>query len=127
MIFTEVSHDVRIMVKPIFMENESDLLLSKYVFVYFITIENIGTERVHLLRRHWSIEDSRAEKYDVDGDGIVGRQPIIEPGKKHSYNSYCVLKSMSGSMTGYYEMRKEDGEIINVKIPKFLLRSHLLN
>jgi len=127
MTFTEVSNDIKISVRPVFMENESDIIRGKYVFVYFIKIENIGSEQVQLLRRHWEIEDSGAESYEVDGDGIVGRQPIIEPGKTHSYNSYCVLKSMSGSMKGYYEMQRLNGEIIQVRIPMFLLRSHLLN
>jgi ApaG protein len=127
MTFTEVSHDIRVVVKPVFVEEASDIIISKYVYIYFIQIENLGNEPVTLLRRHWTIFDSTGESYDVDGDGVVGRQPLIEPGKSHQYNSYCVLKSMSGSMEGYYEMQKDRGELIRVKIPKFLLRSHLLN
>jgi ApaG protein len=127
MTFTEVSHDIKIIVKPVFIENESDIIRKKYVYVYFIKIENIGTEQVQLLRRHWKIQDSNGESHEVDGDGVIGRQPVISPGKSHSYNSYCVLKSMSGSMKGHYEMKRADGRILQVKIPEFLLRSHLLN
>lgn len=127
MTYSEVTHDVKIQVRPIFMETESDLITGKYVFAYFITIENLSNERIQLLRRHWEIHDSTGEFYKVDGDGIVGRQPVIAPGRSHSYNSYCVLKSMAGTMEGYYEMMRPDGELIQVKIPKFLLRSHLLN
>lgn len=127
MTYSEVTHDVKIQVRPIFMETESDLITGKYVFAYFITIENLSDEKIQLLRRHWEINDSAGESYVVDGDGVVGRQPIITPRRSHSYNSYCVLKSMVGSMEGYYEMMRPNGEIIQVKIPKFLLRSHLLN
>ncbi|MCH8558740.1 MAG: Co2+/Mg2+ efflux protein ApaG [Balneolia bacterium] len=126
-VYTETSHDVKIVVKPTYVEDESDVITGKYVFVYFITIENLGSEPVKLLRRHWSIEDSAGETYEVNGDGVVGRQPVIQPGKSHNYNSYCVLKSMSGSMQGHYIMQKESGEQIQVSIPRFVLRSHLLN
>lgn len=127
MTFVEVSHDIKVVVKPVFVEDASDLIVSKYVFVYFIQIENLGDEPVKLLRRHWVISDSIGETHQVDGDGVIGRQPLIEPGKSHQYNSYSVLKSMSGTMEGHYEMQKQNGELIQVKIPKFLLRSHLLN
>ncbi len=125
--YTETTHDIRVIVKPTFMESESDIIGSKYVFVYFITIENLADQPVKLLRRHWEIEDSAGESYEIDGDGVIGRQPVIEPGKKHRYNSYCVLKSMAGSMQGFYEMQKSGDGVIRVVIPKFLLRSHLLN
>lgn len=127
MIYSEVTHDIKIQVRPVFMETESDLVISKYIFAYFITIQNLGNERIQLLRRHWEIHDSAGEIYKVDGDGVIGKQPIIPPGRSHSYNSYCVLKSMIGTMEGFYEMKRPDGEIFHAKIPKFLLRSHLLN
>ncbi len=126
-VYTEISHEVKIVVKPTFMENESDIIAGKYVFVYFITIENLGNESVQLLRRHWTITDSTGESYEINGDGVVGRQPVIQPGKTHSYNSYCVLKSMAGHMQGHYEMRRNSGEQIEVSIPRFSLRAHLLN
>jgi ApaG protein len=126
-VYTETSHGVTVTVKPTFMESESDVITGKYVFVYFITIENNGQEPVKLLRRHWLIEDSAGESYEIDGDGVIGRQPVIEPGKRHNYNSYCVLKSMAGNMEGHYEMERPDGEVIRIRIPRFMLRSHLLN
>jgi len=126
-VYTETSHDIKVVVKPTFMENESNIIIGKYVFVYFITIENMGSEPMKLLRRHWVIEDSAGESYEIDGDGVIGRQPLIRAGKKHLYNSYCVLKSMAGSMEGYYDMQKSTGELVRVKIPRFSLRAHLLN
>ncbi|MCH8567293.1 MAG: Co2+/Mg2+ efflux protein ApaG [Balneolales bacterium] len=125
--YTEITHDIRIVVQPVYMESESDIINSKYVFVYFISIENIGDEPVQLLSRHWEINDSAGECFSISGEGVIGRQPEINPGKAHKYNSYCVLKSMKGSMEGHYVMKKNNGESINVKIPKFSLISHLLN
>ncbi|AXJ02020.1 ApaG protein [Cyclonatronum proteinivorum] len=127
MTYTEISNDVKVSVKPVFIENESDIISGKYVYAYFITIENIGPDPIKLLTRYWHISDSTGDVYEIEGEGVIGRQPVIQPGKSHSYNSYCVLKSMSGSMKGYYLMQRDSGERVKVTIPVFQLRSHLLN
>lgn len=110
-----------------YLEEESSPVVHKHVFAYFITIRNMGRQPVQLLRRHWDIHDSSGEDHEIDGEGVIGVQPVIEPGDEHTYNSFCVLKSYKGSMQGYYEMEREDGTVINVRIPRFLLISHLLN
>lgn len=125
--FVQVSHDVSVEVKPIYLEDESSPVVGKHVFAYFITIRNMGDQWVKLLERHWQIEDAGGEDYEVDGEGVIGVQPTIEPGKEHEYNSFCVLKSYRGSMQGYYTMEREDKKYINVRIPRFLLSSHVLN
>ncbi len=125
--YAETTNDIKVSVKPIFIEKESDLVAQKYVFAYFITIENMGMETVQLLRRQWFIEDSTGESLEVQGEGVVGKQPFIGPGKSHNYNSFCVIKTFRGSMEGYYEMEKSDGSVIQVNIPRFILTSHLLN
>jgi len=125
--FVEVSHDVSVEVKPVYLEDESSPVVSKHVFAYFITIRNMGNQDVKLLKRHWQIQDSAGEDYEVDGEGVIGVQPTIAPNDNHEYNSFCVLKSYRGSMQGYYTMEREDGKLVNVRIPKFLLTSHVLN
>lgn len=125
--FVEVSHDVSVEVKPMYMEEESTPVTNKHVFAYFITIQNMGEQVVTLLKRHWEIEDSSGDNHEIDGEGVIGVQPTIEPGECHKYNSFCVLKSYHGSMSGYYTMKREDEKLINVRIPKFLLTSHVLN
>lgn len=125
--FSEISHGIRVEVKPLYLEEKSDPVQKKHVFVYFITIRNAGATGVQLLRRHWEINDSGGEQYEVDGEGVIGKQPYIPPGGEHSYNSFCVLKSPRGNMNGYYSMEREDGTSIKVKIPRFLLVSHVLN
>jgi ApaG protein len=79
------------------------------------------------MKRHWFIKDSNGESYEVKGEGVIGKQPVIQPGASHTYSSFCVLKSFKGSMEGYYEMVREDGSVLYVTIPKFLLSAHSLN
>ncbi|WP_138431129.1 Co2+/Mg2+ efflux protein ApaG [Fodinibius saliphilus] len=125
--FVEVSHDISVEVKPVYLEEESNPIAHKHVFAYFIKIKNMGDEPVQLVSRYWEIEDSQGKDHEITGDGVIGVQPIIQPNDSHSYNSFCVLKSFEGSMQGHYTMKREDGETIEVRIPKFLLVSHLLN
>lgn len=127
MIYTEITHDIRVIVKPVFIEQESDLISKRFVFTYYVTIENMGLEPVQLMRRQWYIKDSNGEVHEVQGDGVIGKQPVIGPGAAHNYNSFCVLKSFEGSMEGFYEMQKDNGEVLKVSIPRFLLKTHLIN
>lgn len=125
--FVEVSHDISVEVKPVYLEEESSPIADKHVFAYFIAIKNLGAQTVQLLKRHWEIEDRSGEDHEVDGEGVIGQKPTIKPGDEHTYNSFCVLKSYQGSMKGFYTMQTTEGKILKVRIPKFLLTSHLLN
>jgi ApaG protein len=127
MTFTEITHDIKISVQPIYVEKESDPINGRFVFAYFVSIENLGSDTVQLTHRQWYIHDSTGESHEVYGEGVVGRQPVIVPGEVHNYNSFCVLKSFEGTMEGFYEMLRDDGQKIKVSIPKFTLRSHLMN
>lgn len=125
--YTEITNDVRIIVLPAYVEQESDPVGMRHVFSYTITIENQGPEPVQLMKRHWLIKDSNGESYEVKGEGVIGKQPLIKPGASHTYSSFCVLKSFRGSMEGYYEMAREDGSVLYATIPKFVLSAHSLN
>ena len=100
-----------------------------YMFAYRITIENISDHTIQLLSRHWDIFDSIGETKEVDGDGVVGLQPILAPGESHQYISGCNLKSEVGYMEGYYTMKREvDNYLFEVNIPRFnLIASFKLN
>jgi ApaG protein len=125
--YKQVSHEISVSVRPIYAEDKSNVLTQKYVFIYTVTIENHGTETVQLLRRSWLIKDSIGDIYEVNGEGVIGKQPIIKPNESFTYQSYCVLKSTSGSMEGMYEMETDNGVSLKISIPRFFLRSHLLN
>lgn len=93
-----------------------------YFFVYFITIENKGEYSVQLLKRHWEIFDSGDQTRLVDGEGVVGETPIIEPNQKYTYNSGCNLISEIGNMKGHYEMQQLlTNKTFKVQIPQFEL------
>ena len=126
LVFSQISNGIEVSVRPTFLEQESFVAGSKFVFSYKVEIKNLCSSPVKLLRRFWDIEDDSGENYQVSGDGVVGEKPVIEPNHTHEYNSYCVLKYFTGSMSGYYVMEK-DGEEFQVEIPRFLLRTHTLN
>ncbi|TND07650.1 MAG: Mg2+/Co2+ transport protein [Bacteroidetes bacterium] len=93
-----------------------------FFFSYRITIENTTDVTVQLLRRHWFIFDSSFVHTEVEGEGVVGQQPVLEPGQSYSYESACNLTSDMGTMSGNYTMKRmPDGEEFDVRIPEFVL------
>jgi ApaG protein len=96
---------------------------SKFVFAYFVRVENVGAQSAKLLSRKWRIHDTVGDGHDtvVEGDGVVGKCPDIAPGQVHEYESFCVLKSASGFMEGQYFFRRADQSQFAADIPRFLL------
>ena len=91
-----------------------------YVFTYRITIENQSEFTIQLLRRHWKIADAGFSLREVDGEGVVGQQPVLEPNQSHNYVSGCNLKSGIGKMMGTYLMERiVDGLRFEVTVPEF--------
>lgn len=124
--FETISHQIRVIVKPVYIERESSMMPGRHVFTYFISIENHSDSPIRLLRRHWVIFDSAGERFNIEGEGVVGKTPVIEPGEAFDYNSFCILESGKGWMKGHYEMETPNGNI-KVAIPKFHLVGHFLN
>ena len=112
---------IRITVRPIYLEDQSVPVLRRFVFTYFIRIENVGSRSVQLLSRHWYIHDSNGDDSEVAGEGVVGEQPQIVPGGVHEYNSFCILKSPNGHMEGSYHFAYPDNTRFDALIPRFLL------
>ncbi len=115
--------EIRVIVRPIYLDGQTDIMGGRFVFGYFIRIENEGLEEVQLLRRHWYISDGRGHVEEVEGDGVVGNQPVIESGGFHEYNSFCILETFEGSMEGSYLMQRPSGERFRATIPRFNLRA----
>jgi len=114
---------IRITVRPLYLPERSNPLKQHYVFVYFVRIENVGSHTVQLRSRRWFIHDSNGEDTVVEGEGVVGEQPILPRGQVHEYQSYCVLKSSSGYMEGEYYFRGEEGVTFPASIPRFHLEA----
>jgi ApaG protein len=121
--YEATTENITITVRPLYLDGQSDAIAKKFVFAYFIRIENNSHEPVQLLRRHWFIRNSADELREVEGDGVVGQQPIIRPGNGHEYNSYCILDTFEGTMEGTYLMRRPNGELFYVVVPRFTLRA----
>ncbi len=121
--YSATTEDVRVSVRPIYLDGQSDALAKKFVFAYFIRIENLGVENIQLLRRKWFISHADLRTEEVEGEGVVGKQPSIAPGDEHEYNSFCILETMEGYMEGSYLMQREDGSTFHVTIPRFILRA----
>ncbi len=99
-----------------------------YVFTYQITIENKSQHTHQLLRRKWEIFDAAETPKIVEGAGVVGQQPILEPGESHSYISGCNLKSGLGKMRGHYTMERIfDGKLVEVTVPEFQMIANIFH
>lgn len=119
---TEVTEGVKVSVTTQFMEDYSNPENDYYIFSYKIRIENQNPFTVQLLHRHWEIWDSLSGKRLVDGEGVVGQQPILESGEIYHYESACNLDSEIGSMKGIYTFKRVlDGSRFVVAIPVFYM------
>jgi ApaG protein len=101
---SKISEGVRISVETFYQQDYSNPMAGEYMFAYRITIENNNTYPVRLLRRHWHIFDSNGQYREVEGDGVVGVQPTLNPGEQYQYVSGCNLRSEMGKMHGTYLM-----------------------
>ena len=93
----------------------------RYIFVYTITILNHGQQTVQLLEREWLISEASGEVTKVEGEGVVGEQPILEAGQGFRYSSFCPIASPPGQMEGFYTFQTQHGERFKLPIPAFLL------
>jgi ApaG protein len=119
---TKITDGVKISVETIYQPEYSNPANEHFMFAYRVNIENLTENSVQLLNRHWHIFDSNGTRREVEGEGVVGQQPIIEPGDNHEYVSGCNLKTDMGSMKGSYEMERiVDGVKFRVNIPEFYL------
>jgi ApaG protein len=121
--YEEITRDIKIAVEPNFLDDQSEPEESRYLWSYRVTIENKSEIAVQLLSRYWRITDARGRIREVRGDGVIGEQPVIAPGRAFEYTSGAPLETASGFMTGTYHMRSSTGESFEVGIPMFALES----
>ena len=113
--------DISINVATDYVDDQSDPDIGRYVFAYTITIANQGSMAARLLSRHWVITDGNGKVQEVDGDGVVGEQPHLNPGEEFRYSSGAVLETPVGSMQGRYRMKADNGIDFEAPIPAFTL------
>ncbi len=119
---TQITEGVKISVENTFQKEYSNPEKEHYMFAYHISIENLSTQSIQLLKRRWKIFDSNGVFQIVEGEGVVGLQPVIKPGASHQYTSGCNLQTDMGYMEGEFQMMREtDGLVFEVDIPRFTL------
>lgn len=119
---TSVTEGIKVTVKTEYQTDYSSPLQAHFVFTYRIRIENASDYTIHLLRRQWTIYDSNGTVREVEGEGVVGLQPVLEPGEVHEYVSGCNLRSSMGKMTGSYLVERIiDGRQLRIIVPEFTM------
>lgn len=119
--FEAVTNQIRVQVVPAYVQDQSDPRESRYFFSYTVEIHNGGHNTIQLISRHWIITDGTGRTEEVQGPGVVGQQPTLEPGDSFQYSSFCPLPTPTGSMEGSYLMMSSRGERFEVQIPRFIL------
>src|ERR1700712_2729335 len=123
-----ITSGVEITVETFYQPEYSNPLLHEFMFAYRIVIENHNSFTVQLLSRHWYIFDSNGEYREVEGEGVVGQQPILMTGQKYQYVSGCQLKTEMGTMHGTFDMTNlSNHKNFVVKIPRFQLVAPMKN
>jgi ApaG protein len=119
--YRATTRGIEVTVEPAFSAERSALDAGAYFWTYTIEIVNRGPQRVQLLNRQWRIVDALGKTFEVEGPGVVGEQPVLDPGDSFSYTSGVPLATPSGMMSGSYEMRTSSGESFEVEVPAFSL------
>ena len=124
--YEKSTQGIRVEVSPRFSLADSDPAEGSFVFSYTINMANESEATAQLLFRHWRIHDAAGDDSMVDGEGVVGEQPVLAPGESHEYQSYCVLRSPVGFMEGHYTFVRDDGDRFKVEVPRFHLNGPLV-
>jgi len=121
--YSKKTKQINITVNPYFLDDQSEPEDQHFVWAYQVTIDNQSNKKVQLKNRYWKIIDSNGSEQEVRGEGVVGEQPILNPGEKFEYTSGTPLSTPSGFMGGYYEMETNEGKKFDAIIPQFSLDS----
>ena len=125
--YAETTRGVTVRVAVNFLDEQSDVAKGRWFWAYHIRIENESALAVQLITRHWEITDGRGARHLVDGEGVVGEQPVITPGGSYDYVSGCPLNTPSGSMEGSFQMLSEEGAGFDAIIPRFQLSAPVMS
>ncbi len=117
--YQETTENIQVSVTPQFLPEESSIINKLYTFSYLINIENLRSETIQLVSRHWLIYENQTLTDEVKGEGVVGEQPIIEPRGVYEYRSYVQIGSVYGQMQGSYQFLRPNKSMIEAKIPIF--------
>ena len=117
----ETQYDIDVQVETAYVSEHSEPDEDRFVFAYTITLVNRGSITAQLISRHWFITDADNRTEEVEGEGVVGEQPVLKPGEGFRYTSGAVIETPVGTMHGTYQMVAEDGRAFDATIPRFIL------
>lgn len=118
-----VTHGIRVEVLSRYSPENSQAAQGQWVFEYTVRITNQGTDTVQLISRHWIITDAAEQSKEVQGPGVVGKQPVLAPGESFQYSSWCPLSTPLGTMRGTYQMVRANGDKFDIEIAPFALKA----
>ena len=121
--YSKTTNGIKVTVTPYFLDDQSSPQDDHFVWAYQVNIKNLGNTTMRLSQRNWVIIDANGKILNVQGDGVVGEFPTLQPGESFEYTSGTPLKTNSGIMQGFYLMSKDDGEQLKIDIPTFSLDS----
>ena len=119
--YRAVTQNIEVIVEPFYLEEQSNPEENRYVWGYRITIANESDGTVRLRARYWNITDGNGQIEEIRGPGVIGEQPVLNPGDSFQYSSGCPLTTTSGVMVGRYSMESETGNLFDIEIPAFSL------
>lgn len=119
--YAKETRGITVRVRPVFLDDQSSSAAERYIWAYHVRIENAGPMPVQLMRRRWRIVDGLGKVIEVEGEGVIGEQPVLDPGEAFEYTSGTPLSVPSGIMAGSYAMVDEDGAAFDIEIPAFSL------
>ena len=121
--YSKTTNDVTVTVTPYFLDDQSSPQEIHFVWAYQVNITNSGNKSIKVSQRNWLIIDANGKVINVQGEGVVGEFPIIEPGQTFEYTSGTPLETNSGIMQGFYLVSQDNGEKLKIDIPTFSLDS----
>lgn len=121
--YVSTTRDITVTVRPIYLDEPSDLVHREFTFGYAIFIENSGPDEVQLLRRRWVIQEADGSRQDLEGDGNLRSHPVIAPGEVHVHDGSCTIESFNGTVEGNYLVQRADGQQFRVSVPSFPLHA----
>ncbi|MFO8099289.1 MAG: ApaG domain [Salinibacter sp.] len=121
--YATTTRDITVTVRPIYLDEPSDVVNRQFKFGYAVSIENEGRKDVQLLRRRWVIEETNGSRQDLEGDSELPGHPVVPAGDVHVHDGLCTLTSFNGTVTGSYLVQRTDGEQFRVSVPSFHLHA----
>lgn len=121
--YSKTTDHIKVSVQPAYLDDESHPEDNEYIWSYTVQVENMRSDSVQLISRYWNITDAHGRIQEVEGQGVIGEHPELEPGQAFQYTSGTKLNAPSGIMVGHYEMENDSGKRFSIDIPAFSLDS----